>query len=89
MSTHRIFYEFLEKPNPFKNLEKETPWGQGEIEGDLAYIPATEEEWKNLAREVAANGDYVAVNITKILPLSRDFKVTENNDIIQGEVVAE
>jgi len=89
MAKYRIFYEFLEKPNPFKNLEKEMPWGEGAIEGDLAYIPATDDEWKNLSGEVAKSMDYAAVNVTRILPLEGNFKVTDNNDIIEGELVAD
>jgi hypothetical protein len=68
----------MEKPNPFKNLEKETPWGEGELVGELAYIPETPEEWKNLSREIMQHHDYAAVNVTKILPLS-----------IEGQLVAD
>lgn len=82
MSNYRIFYEFLEQPNPFKDLEKEKPWGQGELEGELAYIPSTDEEWKNLSKEIAATQNYLAVNVTRILPLSVE-------GVIQGEVVDE
>ena len=83
MTKYRIFYEFLEKPNPFKNLEKEKPWGQGELEGELSYIPATDEEWQNLSKEIALHKDFVAVNITRILPLSLE------GNVIQGELVDE
>lgn len=88
MSKYRIFYEFMEKPgSSFRNLETSTPWGEGELDGELAYIPETAEEWQNLSREVAKNGNYAAVNVTKILPLEGNFQVTDSNDVIQGEVV--
>lgn len=86
MAQHKIFYEFMEKPSqglraPDKN------WGEGEVEGDLSYIPSTPEEWQNLSREIMLHGNYAAVNVTKILPLSGNFQVTE--PIIQGEVIVD
>ena len=78
MTQYRIFYEFMEKPNSFRDLDKGTPWGQGELEGELAYIPETPEEWKNLSREIAAHHDYHTVSVTRILPLS-----------IEGQLVAD
>jgi hypothetical protein len=76
MTTYRVFYEFLEKPEEFvvkadnSFIKSETPWGQGELDGELAYIPETEAEWKNLSREIAKHYNYHSVNVTRILPLS-------------------
>lgn len=88
MARHKIFYEFLEKPdNAFLDLDKTTPWGEGELEGDLDYIPSTPEEWKNLSREIAEYGNFHSVNVTRLLPLEGNFQVTEPT--IQGEVIAD
>ena len=84
-TTYRVFYEFLEKPeeftetgNAFVKSETKTPWGEGELEGELAYIPESPEEWKNLSREIALHKNLHTVNVTKILPLT-----------LQGHLVAE
>lgn len=84
MTQYRIHYEFLEKPEEFSVkadnafVKAETPWGQGELDGELAYIPESQEEWKNLSREIMAHYNYAAVNVTRILPLT-----------LQGQIVAD
>jgi hypothetical protein len=76
MTSHRIFYEFLEKPEEFSVktdnsfVKAETPWGKGELDGELAYVPESPEEWKNLSREIAKEYNFAAVNVTRILPLT-------------------
>jgi hypothetical protein len=86
MTTYRIFYEFLEKPEEFtvkadnSFVKAETPWGNGELDGELAYIPESQEEWKNLSREIAKEYNYAAVNVTRILPLSLEGKLVADSE---------
>jgi hypothetical protein len=84
MTTYRIYYEFLEKPEEFTVktesafVKAETPWGEGEVEGELAYIPETPEEWRNLSKEIAQHHNFHTARVTRILPLS-----------ISGQLVAD
>lgn len=86
MTQYRISYEFLEKPEEFTVkadnafVKAETPWGQGELDGELAYIPESLDEWKNLSREIAKEYNYAAVNVTRILPLSLEGKLVADSE---------
>lgn len=86
MTNYRVYYEFLEKPDEFtikadnSFVKAETPWGQGELDGELAYVPETAEEWKNLSREIAKEYNFAACNVTRILPLTLQGKVIADSE---------
>lgn len=81
-----VDFEFMEKPS--KGLRNEDKvWGNGQITGELDKLPETPEEWKAISRDIAINGDYHTVAVTRILPLDEIIKLTEA--AIEGEVVSD
>jgi hypothetical protein len=72
--------------HPVSSLRPESQrWGTGSIPINTDKLPETDEEKKEIAREIGKQGGFEIVAITKITPT--DHFVDDSSEILEGLII--
>jgi hypothetical protein len=78
-----VYYSFA---FPKSDLRPENQrWGNGSIPIQTDKVPKTDEEFKEIAREIGKLGGYEIVVITKLMPT--DSFIDDSGEILEGLIV--